>query len=68
MPAPPEKKQHGYYKLTKDGALYARGKKLFRRKVVQWRGEVICFWGEYAGVHDALGKTFNYQELLTGAP
>lgn len=61
---PPSKKSHGYYRLTKAGVKYANRKKKVRRKMVIWRGDVICFYGPYVGVLDTIGDHFDYAELM----
>ena len=57
---------NGMYRLTKKGALFAKNKTKVSSHAVEYMSVVEEFVGDEINIIDALGKKFDYNELMQG--
>ena len=60
-------KRNGYYRITSLGILFAEGKTTAPSKFLILNNKFQGFEGEEVNIKQALGKKFNYDELMKGA-
>lgn len=58
------KKNAGYWKITKAGREFARNEIKLPKYAVIYNGVVSKLTGDYVSIIQALGKMFNYEELM----
>lgn len=58
--------RNGLYKITSSGIMWAEGKTTAKEKFIMSNGKHIGFEGEFITIKEALGKRFNYSELMQG--
>lgn len=57
-------KRNGYYKITGRGLLFAENKTYVPEKFIICNGKLLGFEGKNISIRQALGKKFNYNELM----
>ena len=57
-------KKNGYYKITGRGIMFCEGKTTAKSKFLMFNGKLNGFEGEDITIEKALGKKFNYNELM----
>lgn len=60
-------KRNGHYKITGQGIAFAEGKLTVPKFAIIFNNQLQNFEGEEINIHQALGKRFNYDELMRGA-
>lgn len=60
-------KRNGYYKITGRGLMFAEGKLKVHSKFLIFNNQFQGFSGEEIDVKQALGKNFDYDELMLNA-
>lgn len=61
----PDGGRAGWWKLTERGVLFVRGERTVMKYAHVFNNEVVGYSGDQVGIRDALGKKFNYQELMS---
>lgn len=56
--------RNGYHRITKAGRDWVEGKTTIPRRLVLYNQECVDFDGEPIGIERALGKRFDYQEVM----
>lgn len=56
----------GFWRVTRAGEQFLRGEVTVPKYVLLYNGRCLKREGEAVGVRDALGKRFNYYELMAG--
>lgn len=56
--------RNGFWKLTNTGRSFVRGEIEIQEKVAIYNGESLWFEGKRIGVREALGRKFDYAELM----
>lgn len=56
--------RNGYYKLTSLGIMFVEGKEKVKKNFIMFKGKCEGFEGEEITIQQALGKKFNYNELM----
>lgn len=64
----PGKNKNGYWQLTRDGLDFVAGRLLVKRWVYLYNDTTYgwCAEDDLVSIRDALGKKFNYEELMNG--
>lgn len=68
MPKPEEithKRTSGFWRITHKGKLFVERKIKIPRYALVYNAEILGFEGEEIGIEEALGKQFNYEELMS---
>lgn len=67
---PPDdgRKTNGLYRLTPLGFEFAEKRAKVRSHAIEYLSEVEAFSGNLIDIDDALGRNFNYRELMRAAP
>jgi hypothetical protein len=60
----PKVKCNGMWRLTRDGMAFALGGITAREKVYVYDAEPVGFGGGQIGIRDALGKAFDYEDMM----
>mgnify|MGYP003652698916 CR=1 FL=1 len=56
--------ESGMWRMTQDGFAFAENRKKILSHAVEYRSELLELTGDMISVVDALGRKFNYQELM----
>lgn len=59
-------KNHGFYKLTDKGRQFVLEQITVPKKIIYYNGKCEGFEGNEVGIKEALGKKFDYRELMDG--
>lgn len=62
----PKKHNSGYWSITQRGIDFVHGKLLVTRKALLFNEKCYGFVGNKISIQDALGKNFDYQEMMNG--
>lgn len=60
------KRTSGYWKITEKGELFVKGKISVPRRVALFNQKFLGLEGDPMTIQEALGKKFNYQDLMEG--
>lgn len=56
--------RNGYYRITDKGLEFVRGEIMVQKYLVLYNKELLGTKGDWITIQDALGKNFNYSELM----
>ncbi len=56
--------RNGFYRITDKGLAFVRGEALVQKYLVLYNDELLGMRGDWIAIEDALGKNFNYSELM----
>lgn len=56
--------RNGFYKITTDGILFVEGKLKVKKNFLIFKNKCDGFKGEEISIREALGKAFDYNELM----
>lgn len=66
--ARPDGGRAGYWRLTNRGVLFVKGALMVSKYALVYNGNCLGFEGHPVTIHTALGKDFNYADLMAGRP